>query len=62
MKKTIAAVALVTLIVSPAFLRSTVHHRVATATPNEVAPRGAVSNGDAAIQLEERKDVQSGYE
>ena len=64
MKKTITAVALATLIVSPAIARSVVvvHQRDTTAHAEWGAPRGAVSNGGAAIRLEERKDAQSDHE
>jgi hypothetical protein len=63
MKKTMIAMALATLFVSPAFARSEVHHRAAAAHAEWAAPRnGAAINGDGAIQLEERKDAQSGYD
>jgi hypothetical protein len=64
MKKMMTAVALAALIASPAFAQPTHQAKRAYAAHGEwVVPNAAAARaGDAAIQLEERKDAQSGYE
>jgi uncharacterized membrane protein len=63
MTKMMTAAALATLIASSAFAQPTHHaNRAYSAYGEVVAPNAAARNGDAAIQLEERKDAQSGYE
>ena len=62
-KKMMTAAVLATLIASPALARPAHHHASqAYASQGQWVPNGAARDGEGAIQLEERKDAQSGYE